>query len=136
MKNVSRLFFGLVSLVVFSAVFVPLPSFSAVPAITGITPNIGSPSTAANVTITGSGFEAGAKVSLLNSAPAPAGLYDTPGLATSVYVAGNYAYVADYSSGLQIIDVSNPSSPTLAGSYNTPEIAWDVFIIGNYAYVV
>ena len=36
-----------------------------------------------------------------------------------VQVVGNYAYVADESSGLQIIDISNPLTPTLKGNYNT-----------------
>ena len=33
---------------------------------------------------------------------------------------GNYAYVADRSSGLQIVNISNPTAPLLAGSYDTP----------------
>ncbi|MGE3062915.1 MAG: T9SS type A sorting domain-containing protein, partial [bacterium] len=52
-----------------------------------------------------------------------------------VYVSGDYAYVADRSSGLQIIDISNPSSPTLKGSYNTPGYALGVYVSGSYAYV-
>ncbi len=50
-------------------------------------------------------------------------------------LAGSYAYVADGSSGLQVIDVSNPASPTLAGSYDTPDYAFGVFVAGSYAYV-
>ncbi|MDD1462571.1 cadherin domain-containing protein, partial [Dolichospermum sp. ST_sed2] len=41
----------------------------------------------------------------------------------------------DVYSGLQIINISNPSAPTLIGNYNTSGIAWDVQIVGNYAYV-
>jgi Ca2+-binding RTX toxin-like protein len=48
---------------------------------------------------------------------------------------GNYAYVADGSSGLQIIDISNPAAPTLAGTYDTPGYAQEVQVVGNYAYV-
>ena len=33
-------------------------------------------------------------------------------------IVGNYAYVAHFS-GLQIIDISNPSNPTLKGNYDT-----------------
>ena len=47
-------------------------------------------------------------------------------------VVGNYAYVADGGSGLQIIDVS---IPILKGNYDTPGSALDVSIVGNYAYV-
>ncbi|NCR24764.1 MAG: hypothetical protein GPJ27_24290 [Microcystis aeruginosa L111-01] len=50
-------------------------------------------------------------------------------------VVGNYAYVADSGSGLQIIDISNPATPTLKGNYNTSGYAYGVQIVGNYAYV-
>ncbi|MDB9535207.1 DUF4347 domain-containing protein [Dolichospermum planctonicum CS-1226] len=52
-----------------------------------------------------------------------------------VQVVGNYAYVADSSSGLQIIDISNPTALTLKGNYDTSGSAYDVQIVGNYAYV-
>ncbi len=52
-----------------------------------------------------------------------------------VFVSGSYAYVADGTSGLQIIDVSNPVSPALAGSYDTPGYAHGVSVSGSYAYV-
>ncbi|MFM6341509.1 MAG: DUF4347 domain-containing protein, partial [Dolichospermum sp.] len=53
-------------------------------------------------------------------APTLVGNYDTPGGATDVQVVGNYAYVGDGYSGLQIIDISNPAAPTLVGTYDTP----------------
>ena len=60
-----------------------------------------------------------------------------------VTVSGNYAYVTTNNSngidpedeGLQIIDISTPSSPTLTGTYNTPGTARGVTVSGNYAYV-
>jgi hypothetical protein len=48
-------------------------------------------------------------------------------------VAGNYVYVADGSSGLRIIDVTNPSSPSQTGFYDTP--AGKVCLAGSYTYV-
>jgi hypothetical protein len=69
------------------------------------------------------------------AAPTLKGNYDTSGSARDVQVVGNYAYVADYYSGLQIIDISNPAAPTLKGNYNTSGIAQGVQIVGNYAYV-
>ena len=36
---------------------------------------------------------------------------DTDGLAYGVTVVGNYAYVADGTSGLAIIDITDPTSP-------------------------
>ncbi|WP_322744730.1 cadherin domain-containing protein [Cuspidothrix issatschenkoi] len=68
-------------------------------------------------------------------APTLVGNYDTSGCAVDVQVFGNYAYVADAYSGLQIIDISNPTTPTLKGSYYTSGWAWGVQVVGNYAYV-
>jgi len=48
---------------------------------------------------------------------------------------GSYAYVADGDSGLQVIDISNPSSPNRVGYYDTPGSAYDVAVKGSYAYV-
>jgi len=63
------------------------------------------------------------------------GTYDTTGLAVGVQVVGNYAYVADYTSGLQIINISNPAAPSLSGTYDTTGYTWGVEVVGNYAYV-
>ncbi|MFM6000454.1 MAG: DUF4347 domain-containing protein, partial [Dolichospermum sp.] len=68
-------------------------------------------------------------------APTLVGNYDTSGYANDVQVVGNYAYVADHDSGLQIIDISNPATPTLKGNYDTPNYARGVQVVGNYAYV-
>lgn len=62
--------------------------------------------------------------------------YATP-FADTVVVAGNYAYVGDQQGGLDIFDVSAPSSPMLVGSYpvdNQP-YASSVAVSGNYAYI-
>ena len=64
-----------------------------------------------------------------------AGDYNTPGAAYGVAVSGDYAYVADRSSGLQVIDISDPTNPAYAGSYDTPEWPRGVAISGDYAYV-
>ena len=52
---------------------------------------------------------------------------------------GNTAYVADDSSGLQIIDVSNPSSPSLTATLDTPWLGPSVILSAdgdsNTAYV-
>nr|WP_287676266.1 Calx-beta domain-containing protein [Microcystis sp. M038S2] len=59
----------------------------------------------------------------------------TSGYAWDVQIVGNYAYVADLDSGLQIIDISNPAAPTFKGNYDTSGYAYGVQIVGNYAYV-
>ena len=43
--------------------------------------------------------------------------------------------MADVDSGLQIIDISNPTTPTLKGTYDTSGRAYGVQVVGNYAYV-
>jgi hypothetical protein len=48
---------------------------------------------------------------------------------------GNYAYVADGTSGLRIVDVANPATPSEVGSYDTPGQAWAVMAAASYAYV-
>jgi hypothetical protein len=64
-----------------------------------------------------------------------AGTYDTPGSAFGIAIAGDHAFVADYGSGLQVIDISDPTSPSIAGSYDTPGNAYGVAISGDYAFV-
>jgi uncharacterized coiled-coil protein SlyX len=67
--------------------------------------------------------------------PQRVGGYDTAGTAVGVAVAGNYAYVADYTAGLQVIDISNPANPQRVGGYDTAGYADTVAVAGNYAYV-
>ncbi|MGB3220183.1 MAG: PA14 domain-containing protein, partial [Anaerolineae bacterium] len=52
-----------------------------------------------------------------------------------VAVAGSLAYVTDWDSGLQIIDVSNPTNPVRRGGYDTPGWANGVAVAGSLAYV-
>ncbi|MDB9449258.1 hypothetical protein [Dolichospermum circinale] len=65
--------------------------------------------------------------------PSFKGAYDTPGAAYRVQVVGNLAYVADFDSGLQILDISNPAAPTLKGSYNTPGNARGIQVVAILA---
>jgi hypothetical protein len=52
-----------------------------------------------------------------------------------VAIEDTLAYVADGNSGLQIVNVADPSEPHLVGSVNTPGFAADVFVEGTRAYV-
>jgi hypothetical protein len=65
--------------------------------------------------------------------PTRVGGYDTGGYAESVFVDGNFAYVADGISGLHIIDISNKASPTRVGRYNSSD--YGVFVDVNFAYL-
>ena len=115
--------------------FLPYISWGGIPSVTSVTPNTTTSYSPQDVVISGSNFEIGAKVSLLNGQLFLAGSYNTSGTAYDVYISGNYVYVADGVSGLQVIDISNPGVPSLRGSYNTPGTAYDVHVSGNYAYV-
>ena len=66
------------------------------------------------------------------SSPVPIGQVDTPGYALKLAVQDGMAYVADLT-GLQLIDVSDPSHPHLEG--NLPGAARDVAVSGSFAYV-
>ena len=59
----------------------------------------------------------------------------TPTEACGAFVVNGYAYVADYRTGLLIIDVDPPENASIVSTVLTPAGAWDVFVSGNYAYV-
>jgi len=63
------------------------------------------------------------------------GSYETPGGPINVFIDEPYAYVADRGSGLQIIDISEPTMPTLIGSYDTPGEAFGIFVQNDYAFI-
>ncbi len=70
--------------------------------------------------------------------PAPItelGAFDTPGVAVGVQVVGGTAYVAVGSSGLRVLDVSDPTNIAELGAFNTPDFAQDVQVVGGTAYV-
>jgi hypothetical protein len=69
------------------------------------------------------------------TSPSYAGGYGLPGGAFDVAVSGDYAYVANGSSGLYKIDISDPEYPSGCWSYDTPGTAWGVALAGDYAYV-
>lgn len=69
------------------------------------------------------------------SSPKEVGYYDTPGVAFSVQIVDNYAYIADDWCGLRIIDISEPKKPKEVGYLLTPGYAWGVYVVDSYAYV-
>jgi len=51
-------------------------------------------------------------------------------------VAGRWAYVADHTAGLRVIDVSDPALPTQIGLFQPKDTEiWDVQVIGRHAVV-
>ena len=67
--------------------------------------------------------------------PALGGTCDTPGNAEGVAVSGYYIFVADNTSGLQVIDIALGASGMSVGSYDTPGLARGIAISGDLAFV-
>ena len=67
--------------------------------------------------------------------PAAVGSCATPSFPSAIAVAGDYAFVADGSSGLQVLDVSDPAHPVVVGSHDTSDYARGVAVEGNLALV-
>ncbi len=66
--------------------------------------------------------------------PTQVGYYAIGGNAQAVDVQGNYAYIANGSAGLVILNIAIPSAPTLAGEYDTYD-ALDVVYYNGFAYI-
>lgn len=65
------------------------------------------------------------------------GSYDTPGQANDIFIQGDYAYIADGSRGLLILDIASPYFPSFVASYTTPGPAHKVFVSEDYyCYVI
>jgi len=62
--------------------------------------------------------------------------YPISGTAQALDIVGNYAYVADYAGGLQVIDISNPQAPSISGALGLPSSARHVAVANGFAYVV
>ena len=60
---------------------------------------------------------------------------DTTGFAYGVYVSGDYAYVAAATSGLVVINISDPTNPGAPIYEVTTGFSMDVYVSGDYAYV-
>ena len=52
-----------------------------------------------------------------------------------VAVSETHAYVVGWNSGLQVIDISTPSSPVIVGSFYDPSLPGAVAVSGTHAYV-
>jgi hypothetical protein len=90
---------------------------------------------ACTITVTNAGFAATAQGSVTNFQPTPLSSLAIPGYANNVDVNGGFAYVAAGSTGLQVVNVSNPAAPVIVGSLDTPGNANDVRVVGSRVYV-
>lgn len=69
------------------------------------------------------------------TSPQIKGSYGTNGPRFSARISGNYAYLAEGSSGVTALNIKNPFSPKKLGAYQTVGIASDIQIVGNDALV-
>ncbi len=67
--------------------------------------------------------------------PRETGNYNTPGYAEDVFVAENYAYVADNVEGLRIVNERSTDSTSETGNYSTYGFIEDTFVTSTHAYV-
>lgn len=72
------------------------------------------------------------------ASPTPVGKLETRQSVDSVYLQGNYAYVMVESTGLGIIDISDPTAPFKAGGFKYAVNTWtcDISVKGDYAYLI
>jgi len=73
---------------------------------------------------------------LAQDCPESVGAYDAGEYAGGVAVSGHYAYVADHSDVLWVIDASDPADPVASGSVDIQVEPTDVAVSRDYAYVV
>ena len=72
---------------------------------------------------------------ICSSPPVLKARLELPATALEVAVAGDRLFVANGSSGLQIVDVSNPASPTVLGTWASNSPITTVVVNGSYAFV-
>ncbi|MEW6009456.1 MAG: polymorphic toxin-type HINT domain-containing protein [Candidatus Omnitrophota bacterium] len=63
------------------------------------------------------------------------GAFGTLGSVDDIHISGNFAYLAEGTSGLEIFDISNPIKPRKVGYIDTPGEANGVFTVGNLAFI-
>ena len=61
--------------------------------------------------------------------------YDTQAPARDIFMQGDFIYIANFTDGLYIVDISDPLSPLYAGHYEMPRYAEGVQVAGDYAYI-
>ncbi len=63
------------------------------------------------------------------------GQVEMPDEAGQIAIQGNFAYVANFSAGLKVVDLVNPDAPLIMGGCDTPEAANQILIQNQYAYL-
>ena len=85
------------------------------------------------VTVTGEGFQEGARALVWGGGPYVTGKIKIRGTGIAISNDGNYAYVGESWRGLQVIDINDPLAPFSVGSVKTHR-PLNVTVTGSYAY--
>ncbi|MDP7031843.1 MAG: FlgD immunoglobulin-like domain containing protein [Gemmatimonadota bacterium] len=67
--------------------------------------------------------------------PTEVGSVQTPGFASGVAIAGQVAFVADGTEGMQVVDLQDPAAPAIAGTWPTTATAYGLSTIGSLVFV-
>jgi len=89
----------------------------------------------ATVTASLGGFETTVEVIVTTFTPRALSVLRIPGFANGVATEGGFAYVAAGTTGLQVVDATDPAAPFIVGSLDTPGNANDVRVAGGLAFV-
>lgn len=70
------------------------------------------------------------------ASPVEVGRTMLPDIAWEIKIDGNYAYIADYGKGLQVVDISDPAAPAVVGAWLPPNtLAWGYAVGMKNGYV-
>jgi CSLREA domain-containing protein len=65
----------------------------------------------------------------------PVGELVTESIVSNIAIAGTYAYIANWSDGFKVIDISDPTDPTLAAQISFEGQCWDLSIYEDLVYL-
>ncbi|NQV15850.1 CSLREA domain-containing protein [bacterium] len=65
----------------------------------------------------------------------PVGQIITESIVSSIFVDSTFAYIANWSDGFKVVDISDPFNPVLVDSLAFEGQCWDVSVFGDYAYL-
>jgi len=89
----------------------------------------------ATVIATNNGHQASTRITVTAFTPVAQSAINIPGYANNVEVAGQYAYIAAGSTGLQVVDIVDTNNPQVVASLDTPGTSIDIRLLGNLAYL-
>jgi CSLREA domain-containing protein len=59
----------------------------------------------------------------------------TESIVSGMAVSGNFVYIANWSDGFRVVDVSDPTNPSMVAELEFPGQCWDISVTGDFAYV-